>query len=122
MAREYGWGKSSVKRGVALLHIQNWPDLVGRPVLYMITLDQFCFLQGLVRTIFSDCAERLGRYRHCYMLIEFWYVDTALLQIWLTFCLATRIKLRRTRAVTVSSPNLGFLAGYLTLLSHKSVR
>jgi hypothetical protein len=52
------------------------------------------------------------------MLVDLWYVNLFLLEVWLAFYFPTRVKLRRTSAVAVSSPDLGFLASDIALLSH----
>jgi len=52
------------------------------------------------------------------MLVKLRDENTPLLEVWLASGLSTRVKLRRSRTVTVAAPDLGFLAGDVTLLCH----
>lgn len=82
-------------------------------------LDQFSLFERLVGTVFSNRPQAFGRNFDSYVLVELWYVQPFLLQVWLSAGFTTRIKLRRTRAVAVAAPNLGFFAGYVTLFCHR---
>ena len=48
-------------------------------------------------------------------------IDFLLLQVWLSACFSARVKLRRTCAVRITAPNLGFLASDVALLCHTSI-
>ena len=52
------------------------------------------------------------------MLSNFRNVDSLLLEVWLPCSFPARVKLRRTCAVAVSAPYLGFLPSDVALLSH----
>ena len=82
-------------------------------------LNQLGFLEDLISAIFSNSTQSLGRDIDRYVFAEFWYKNTALLEVRLAAGFTTWVKLRRSGAVTVSSPDLGLFAGYFTLFCHK---
>lgn len=88
-------------------------------IIYLL-LDEIGIFQRLVRTILCNSTNRLCRKVDGDVLVEFRHVDTLFLQVWSPLGLSTRVKLRRTSAVAVLTPDLGLLAGDFTFLCHKS--
>ena len=105
-----------------VIHWQNKNTQKGQryalAFLCLPSLDKLGCLEGFVGTVLGDSAKAFSRNVHNHVLAKFWYIDTSLLQVWLAASLATRVKLRRTRAVRVAAPNLGLFAGDVTLLCH----
>ena len=69
-------------------------------------LDKLCFLECLVCPILCDGAEGFCGDGDEDSLSKLRDEDTSLLKVWLTAYFPTRVKLRRTRTVTVASAYL----------------
>ncbi len=90
------------------------------PLLPIYTkLDKLRLLERLVGTVFGDGAQPFSRHVNRDVLVELRHVDALFLEVWLALGFATRVKLRRTRAVRVAATDLGLFARNIALLSHR---
>ena len=92
---------------------------IGRGFCFYL-LDQAGFFKGCIRSVLSNISQPLGGNVNCHVLVEFWHIDSLLLEIRLASYFSARVKLRRSSAVTITTPNLGFLSSDVAFLCHKS--
>lgn len=85
---------------------------------FSFCLDNVCFLECCVCSVFCDCSKTFCRNLNDYVLIKLSYIDSLLVEVWCTLCNSRRIKLRRTSAVTVFSTSLGLFSRDFTLFCH----
>ncbi len=85
----------------------------------ILSLDKRCGLERLVCTIFCNSAERLGGNIYDNSLVDFRNKNPLLLKVRLATDFAAWVKLRRTRAIAVTAPNLGLLSGDVANFCHR---